>query len=311
MDQHCTCPPYVLITPAHNEERFIEKTIESVIHQTARPLKWVIVDDGSTDRTADIVNRYLVWHPWMEMVQMPQRRKRNYVGKLEAANAGYERVNGLQYEIIGFTDADISFEKDHFEFLLRKFSEDPTLGAAGTVFREEGYSSESDSFGGYNHIAGACQLFRKRCLEEIGGLIQHEVGGGDTIVVTTARMMGWKTRSFRGRSFFHRRRLGTAQHNVLAAKFSCGELDYRLGGHLVWELFRVAYRTSKPPYIAGGLAIGLGYCWALVRCKPRSVSRELMAFRRREQMAKLKAILKSLLKFKLLDKYDGQTNYSG
>src|SRR5271165_1072058 len=128
MDQRCYLPPYVLITPARNEEAFIEKTIESVIHQTVLPTKWVIVDDGSTDRTAEIVSRYLVQYPWIEMVQMPQRRDRSFAAKVGAFNAGYERVRGLKYEIIGNLDADISFDKDHFEFLARKFSGDPTLG---------------------------------------------------------------------------------------------------------------------------------------------------------------------------------------
>src|SRR5438094_6012805 len=137
---------YVLITPACNEEAFIEKTLESVVNQTLPPLKWVIVDDGSTDKTCEIVSRYLAQYRWIEMVQMPQRRDRSFAAKVTAFNAGYERVKGLPYEIIGNLDADISFEKDHFEFLARKFSEDPTLGVAGTVFREDGYSSERDSF---------------------------------------------------------------------------------------------------------------------------------------------------------------------
>ncbi|PYV61766.1 MAG: glycosyl transferase, partial [Acidobacteria bacterium] len=143
------------------------------------PVKWVIVDDGSTDRTPEIVSRYLAQYPWIEMFQMPQRRDRSFAAKVEAFNAGYERVKGLYYEIIGNLDADISFERDHFEFLAKKFSEDPTLGVAGTVFREEGYSSERDSFEGHRHVAGGCQLFRQQCWEQIGGYIPHRGGGID------------------------------------------------------------------------------------------------------------------------------------
>ena len=111
-----------------------------------------------------------------------------------------ERVKDLEYEVIGNLDSDISFDADHFEFLLRKFAEDPKLGVAGTVFREEGYSSETDSFEGQNHVSGQCQLFRSRCFEEIGGYIPNQAGGIDWMAVTTARMMGWKTRSFREKS---------------------------------------------------------------------------------------------------------------
>ncbi len=296
--------PYVLITPAHNEEAFIEKTIESMIHQTFLPVKWMIVDDGSTDKTPEIISRYLPQHPWIEMVQMPQRRDRSFAAKVHSFNAGYERVKGLPYEVIGNLDADISFDKDFLAFLIERFVEDPALGVAGTIFKEEGYSSETDSFEGQKHVSGQCQLFRRRCFEEIGGYIPHRAGGIDWMAVTTARMMGWKTRSFREKWFFHYRSLGTAERSLLASLFSYGEKDYYLGGHPIWELFRVAYRTAKRPYIIGGLALGLGYCWALVRRTPRPVSRELMAFHRQEQMVKLKAILKSLARSRRVDNFN-------
>lgn len=286
---------YVVVTPARNEGPFIEKTIASMVHQNHLPLKWVIVDDGSTDETAEILTRYLPLYPWMEMVQMPQRRDRSFAAKVWAFNAGYERVKGLPYEIIGNLDADISFDADHFEFLTSRFAEDPTLGVAGTVFREDGYSSEKDSFEGRNHVSGQCQLFRRQCWEEIGGYVPHRAGGIDWMAVTTARMIGWKTISFREKSFFHYRHLGTAERSVLSSLFSYGEKDYYLGGHPLWELFRVAFRATKSPYLVGGLSLGLGYCWASLRRTPRPVSRELMAFHRKEQMSKLKAVFKSLL----------------
>jgi hypothetical protein len=308
VDQNGSPPSYVLITPARNEEAFIEKTIESVIHQTVPPLKWVIVDDGSTDRTPEIISRYLGQHPWIEMVQMPQRRDRSFAAKVQAFSAGYERLRGLQYAIIGNLDGDISFDKDHFEFLAGKFTEDLTLGVAGTIFREEGYSSDRDSFEGCKHVAGGCQMFRKQCWEQVGGYIPHRAGGIDWIAVTTARMMGWKTESFRERWFFHYRRLGTSERSVLSSLFSYGEKDYYLGGHPVWQLFRVTYRAAKQPFIIGGLALGLGYCCAFLRRAPRSVSQELMAFHRKEQMAKLKAILKSLVRFQRVDNFSVQRN---
>jgi glycosyltransferase involved in cell wall biosynthesis len=296
-------PPYVLITPARNEEGLIEKTIESMIHQTALPVKWVIVDDGSTDNTAQIVTRYLAQRPWMELLQMPQRRDRSFAAKVGAFNAGYERVRGLRWEIIGNLDGDISFDPDHFEFLTGKFAADATLGVAGTVFREEGFSSESDSFQGYRHVSGQCQLFRRQCWEQIGGYIPHRAGGIDWMAVTTARMMGWKTESFRDKSFFHHRRMGTAERGLHSSLFSYGEKDYYLGGHPVWELFRVSYRARRRPYVTGAVALGLGYCWALIRRAPRPVSRELMIFHRKEQMAKLKAIFKSFITFKRVDSF--------
>jgi hypothetical protein len=237
------------------------------------------------------------------MVQMPPRRDRSFAAKVHSFNAGYEKVKGLEYEVIGNLDSDVSFGNDFLGFLMEKFKEDPSLGVAGTIFKEDGYSSEKDSFEGQTHVSGQVQLFRRRCFEEIGGYIPHRAGGIDWMAVTTARMMGWKTKSFREKFFFHHRHLGTAGRSVLAAIFSYGEKDYYLGGHPVWEFFRVVYQATKRPYFTAGMALGLGYCWAFLSRTPRPVSRELMAFHRREQMTKLKAILKSLVKSRRVDNF--------
>jgi len=295
---------YVLITPSRNEEVLIEKTIQSVIHQTVLPLKWVIVNDGSTDSTGAIAERYAAEHNWIEVVNRPVRKERNFAAKVHAFNAGQERLKDINYEIIGNLDSDVLLDKDHFEFLLGKFRDEPRLGVAGTVFREEGgYNSGTDSFEGQNYVSGQCQVFRRECFEEIGGYFANKAGGIDWIAVETARMKGWKTRSFREKSFFHHRPLGTADRGVLAASFSYGQKDYFLGGHPLWELFRVSYRMTKRPYLVDGLALGFGYGLAAVRRLKRPVSKELMAFHRREQMRKLKAIVKRVLTFKPIDKF--------
>ena len=295
---------YVLITPAHNEEAHIEKTIQSVIWQTLLPKRWVIVSDGSTDRTDEIVKRYLPNNSWMELVHMPEHRDRQFTAKVNCFNVGYEKVKGLQYEVIGNLDADISFEKDYLEFLIKKFSEIPELGVAGTPFIEGGYNSVTDSFEGERHVAGGCQLFRLKCFEEIGGYVPNKAGGIDWIAVTTARMKGWKTQSYKEKYFYHHRTLGTGGNGPIRAMFSYGKKDYYLGNHPLWELFRVGYRTFKKPYVVGGLSTMVGYLWACVTKMDRPVSRELMRFHRKEEMEKLKLILKRLLKARRIDQFN-------
>jgi glycosyltransferase involved in cell wall biosynthesis len=296
--------PYVLISPARNEERLIEKTIQSMITQTCLPEKWVIVNDGSTDGTESIVSKYLPDHPWIELVNLPVRRDRSFAGKVFAFNAGLERVKDLKYEVLGNLDSDTSFDPDYLEFLLAKFQQDQRLGVAGTIFREDGYSSGADSFEGQNHVAGGCQLFRRACFEQIGGYIPNRAGGIDWIAVTTARMKGWTTRSFREKYFYHYRSLGTAERSLLASMFSYGEKDYYLGGHPLWELFRVTYRAVKKPYVVGGLALLAGYVSAFARRMKRPVSDELMRFHRKEQLAKLKTILGSFFKMRRVDSFE-------
>ncbi|MCC6367098.1 MAG: glycosyltransferase family 2 protein [Bryobacterales bacterium] len=295
---------YVLVTPARNEERYIEKTIESVTSQTCLPTRWVIVNDGSTDRTGAIVTSYLKRYPWITLVELPQHRQRSFAGKVDAFNAGLVTLCDSDYEVVGNLDGDISFGPNYFDFLLGQFVKDASLGVAGTSFKEEGYSSSTDSFEGQTHVAGGCQLFRRRCFEDIGGYVANRAGGIDWIAVTTARMKGWKTRSFRDQYFFHYRSLGTAERGPLASTFSYGEKDYYLGGHPLWELFRVAYRMTKRPYVVGGVVLGAGYLWALIRRIRRPVSMELMQFHRREQMIKLRAIWRILLKCKRIDTFE-------
>ena len=131
-------PNYVIITPARNEAQFIELTLQSVVAQTVRPLKWVIVSDGSTDGTDDIVSKYMADNAWIELLRMPERQDRHFAGKAYAVNAGRGRLGALEYDVIGNLDADVSFEPDYFEFLMARFAENPRLGCAGTAFREPG-----------------------------------------------------------------------------------------------------------------------------------------------------------------------------
>ena len=294
---------YVLITPARNEEAYIEKTLRSVVSQIAIPEQWVIVDDASTDSTAQLVENYVRDYPWIELGRRTQRAERSFSRKVDAFNAGLQRLGSCEFDVIGNLDADLSFDPEYLEFLMNKFAEDPKLGVAGTPFVENGYDSARDSFEGENHVAGGCQLFRRQCFEEIGGYIGNPAGGIDWIAVTTARMKGWKTCSFPEKRFHHYRSLGTAERGIVASLFSYGEKDYYLGGSPVWQLFRVCYRSAKRPFIIGGLALLAGYCWAALRRTKRPISPELMRFHRREQMNKLRAIFGSLLRLKKLDSF--------
>src|SRR5436309_14953234 len=300
---------YVLITPAHNEEAFIERTLASMVAQTRLPERWVIVDDGSTDRTAQIVEGYASRYQWIELFRRPQRIDRSFAGKVHAFNAGLERARSLEFDVIGNLDADLSFDPEYLEFLIGKFAEDPRLGVAGTPFTEDsGYDTARDSFEGKNHVAGGCQLFRRQCFEEVGGYIPNRCGGIDWIAVTTARMKGWKTRSFPEKRFHHYRTLGTAERSSIAASFSYGEKDYYLGGSPIWELFRVIYRMRKQP--VDGLGLLFGYFWAALRRIQRPISAELMSFHRGEQMRKLKAVCRALLRFKKIDNFSLLTERS-
>jgi len=283
-------PPYVLVTPARNEAHFIELTIQSVVAQTARPLRWVIVSDGSTDGTDDIVKKYAEEHEWIELLRMPEREERHFAGKVYAFNAGLARVKELPYEAIVSLDADITFDRDYISYLLDKLAADPMLGLVGTPFLETSSETYDYRLVSIEHVSGACQVFRRECYEAIGGYMPVKGGAIDYIAVITARMKGWKTRAFTDKVCMHHRQMGTAQSGLIRAKFKMGVKDYAIGNHPLWELFRTAYQMTRKPFVLRGLALGAGYLWASMRHADRPVSRELIAFHRREQMHRLTRI---------------------
>ncbi len=287
---------YVLVTPARNEAGFIEKTLNSVIAQTRLPESWVIVDDGSTDATARIVETYLNDHPWIELIQRPQRLDRSFAGKVHAFNAGWDRVRSLEFDVIGNLDADVSFDPDYFEFLLGKFAEDSRLGVTGTPMREANHDALKDSFYHFKDVFGACQLFRRECFAEVGGYTPIKWGGIDWIAVRTARLKGWETRSFPGKTFFHHRPMGETEGNVWKARFDYGRKDYFLGNHPLWQVFRVGYQMLKWPYVIGGLTLAAGYIYSCVARIERPVTPELLKLHRFEQLERLKGLFTHLAK---------------
>lgn len=290
MQTHFNNYNYILITPAFNEEAYIERTIQSVISQTILPKKWIIVSDGSIDRTDEIVNKYISQHSWIKLLRMPKHRDRHFAAKVRCFNAGYQSIKDEKYDIIGNLDADVSFEDDYFEFLLNKFAEIPELGVAGTPFLE-GSLHYDYRFTNIEHVSGACQLFKRECFESIGGYVPIKNGGIDLIAVTTARMKGWTTKTFTEKTCFHHRTTRNSIRKTLIAKFKYGRKDYYLGSHPAWILFRTIYQMGSKPYFIGGLSLLSGYIWAFLIRTEKPISRELIKFQRHEQMQRLRKLI--------------------
>lgn len=287
-------PTYVLVTPARNESAYIEATIQSVVTQTVLPLRWIVVSDGSTDGTDEIIQRYAAQYSWIRYHRMPERRDRQFAAKAHCFNSGYSLLKDVAYEIVGNLDADITMDAGYFEFLLRKFSKNRRLGVAGTPFienaEEPGSHTYAHAFASLQHVSGACQLFRRECFAEVGGYVPVRGGAIDWIAVTTARMNGWQTRTFPERTCLHHRQIGTGTDRTLMVRFRYGQKAYYVGGHPVWELLRGCFQMRQEPRIVGGLMFQAGYLWGLLTRMPRPVSPELMTFHRQEQMSRLRAL---------------------
>lgn len=286
---------FALITPARNEVDFIGATIRSVVNQTLRPMRWIIVSDGSTDGTDDVVREFSRSYEWIELLRMPEHRNRQFAAKANCFNAGYRRLVDVPYDFLGNLDADITFESDYFEFLFSKFVANPNLGVGGTPFVENKDHAKKHTYAhglaNLEHVSGACQIFRRNCFEAIGGYVPIEGGAIDWIAVTTARMKGWHTRTFTERVCYHHRPIGTGNNHALFVPFHYGRKAYYVGGHPLWALLRGIFQMRNRPWIVGGLLFQLGFFWALITRTNRVVSPSLMAFHRAEQLSRLKAVL--------------------
>jgi len=283
--------PYVIITPAHNEESFIARTAESIVAQTVRPSKWVVVNDASGDRTREIIEQLVREHSFIELVNLDRAAGRHFGNKVRAFNAGFEQVAKLDYEFVGNLDADISFGPVYFENILRRFDADPRLGLAGGMVHswvDGKYESQEVAL---DSVAGAVQLFRRGCFEQIGGYRPLPNGGIDAAAEIAARMHGWTTRTFPEYQVREHRRTGSATAKPLVSRIKEGRRMHSLGYGLLFFLFRCLYRSTDKPVILGSCAALYGFLASALAGSPIALPPEVVRFLRQEQHGKLKRAL--------------------
>jgi biofilm PGA synthesis N-glycosyltransferase PgaC len=284
---------YVLITPAKNEEKYIQKTLNSVVSQTKLPKKWVIVSDGSTDRTDEIVSDYCERHDFIRLFRAEGHNRRNFGSKVLAFRAGVESLRHLEYDYIGNLDADVSFDPHYFEALLKKFHENNKLGVGGGRVLEIKRGVYKAPFGSKSrNVPGAIQLFRRQCYEDIGGYTPLSFGGVDAVAEAMARMHGWNVESFSDLEVIHHRGIGFGVgYGVLRTRFRGGLRDYSIGYNPAFFLLKVLTRILEDPYIIGTLFRLSGYCWAAFRGYKKEVSPAFINSIRKEQVTRIKTAL--------------------
>lgn len=293
---------YVLITPARNEEAYIEKTIQAVISQTILPKKWVIVSDGSTDSTDEIVRKYSEKYLFIQLVRVESASNRNFSSKSCAFNAGYWEVKNHEYDFIGNLDADVSFESDYFERILQRFNSNFKLGIAGGWIHELQDGKYKERFGNRTRcVPGAIQLFRRQCYEDVGGYM-------DVVSEIKARMNEWEVKSFPDIKVLHHRRTrglpndeGTKtpeNGNILFEIFRQGIIEYSLGPHPLYQLAKCFYRLREKPYILGSFFRMGGFCWAFLRRDRRIIAEDVVKYLRKEQLARIESLFLKFVKVK-------------
>jgi len=278
---------YVLVTAAYNETAYIEKTLSSVVSQTILPAKWIIVSDGSTDGTDEIVHQYAGRYSFIELLRISESHPRNFAAQVHAINRGINRLSSFDYELIGNVDADLSFEHTYFEQLLDRFLADPSLGLGGGFICEKQNGEFRSRFANSTaSVAHAVQLFRRRCFEDTGGYIPLRYGGSDCHAEVSARMKGWRVCSFPELPVYHHRASASAG-GLLRGWFRQGQMDFSMGNHPGFELAKLARRLGARPALLGAGCRLAGFLWSWSRGEPRLVSQPFIDFLRKEQVERL------------------------
>jgi glycosyltransferase involved in cell wall biosynthesis len=279
---------YVLITPARNEAAFVAGTIDSIVAQQQRPLKWVIVSDGSTDRTDAIVASYAARYDFIQLLRRSSGETRSFASKVGAFVQGYAEIAHLSFAFVGNLDGDVAVEPEYYARALERFAVDPRLGICSAIYWNQVGGELSRSRTRPSDTPGAAQLFRRQCYEEIGGYRALELGGEDTLAAAMARMNGWETRSFAEPKAIHRRLPGTADgRRLLRDRFQQGAVNYEWGAHPLFMIAKAFNRLDEHPPVLGSVALLGGYFSRWLRRSHPEAPDDVVRFVRREQLARL------------------------
>ena len=278
---------YVIVTAAHNEEDNLDRLFGCVRAQTVKPLAWVIVSDGSTDKTDEIARRYAGENPWIRFVRReklePERRRVEKVapGKVAAVEMALTLLRGLEYEYFANLDADVTFEPSYYEQVLQRFGSDRSLGIAGGMIRSI-LPDGMEARGGFKNseaVGGPIQMFRRKCYEDIGGYKPY--GHEDGLACADARRKGWAVRSFPDIwANHHVPYKGYA--STIASKvptcFYLGKMNYVLRMPLWFGTLMALRESCHKPFVLAGSSMLAGHLWAMILFK-RKIPKDVSSWR--------------------------------
>jgi poly-beta-1,6-N-acetyl-D-glucosamine synthase len=276
---------YVVISPVRDEEAYIRFTVDCMAHQTILPEEWIIIDDGSTDRTGSILDEFARVYPWIRVVHRTNRGFRKAGGGVvEAFNEGYRTVKPPDWDFLVKLDGDLSFEPDYFEKCFKIFAQEPRLGVGGGVicYLENGIKEfeKTPAF----HVRGATKIYRRNCWYEIGGF--WPAPGWDTMDEVKASMLGWTTRSFDDLHIIHHRHTGTAE-GLWSGLVKNGRANYICGYHPLFMFSKCLLRIFQKPYLIGSVALLHGFLSGYWKRIPQVDDPKTIRYLRQQQLGRL------------------------
>lgn len=295
---------YVVISPVRNEERYLEQTIQSMLQQTVRPVQWILVNDGSTDRTAEIIRVWASEQPWIvpvhshsgpgtsappaDAIPSEGRRTRGTraqeAKEIEAFYEGYERSTYTDWDFLVKLDGDLSFAPDYFEKCFAEFAADPKLGIGGGVICHWINGKLQVEPTPRFHVRGATKIYRRACWDEITGVIRG--AGWDTMDEVKANMLGWSTRSFTQLSVIHHRFTGSA-NGLWRNAVKNGMWSYISGYHPLFMILRCIRRSFERPYLLGSIGLLYGFLLGYLQRLPRISDDRTIRYLREQQLRRM------------------------
>jgi len=291
LDRPLRVERYALMMGAFNEERYIETTLRAVVAQTHLPVRWVIVDDCSSDNTPALVEKYARDYPFISLHRMTKAHPRDLIAHVTAVNAAYDLLRHESFDCVGNLDADVSFEPSYFGRLLQEFDRDPKLGiAGGCLYEQQRLGVWKRRSRSERSVPNAIQMFRRDCYEGIGGYRALKYGAPDWYAEVHARMIGWHTQSFPDLPAYHHRTTGAAG-GILRNSFRGGLVAYTFGSHPLFEVLKSLRRIPSRPMVFGALYRIAGFVAGYLKREPRLVSPDFIQFLRSEQYSRMSTMI--------------------
>lgn len=276
---------YIVISPVRDEEANLARTIESVLQQTIRPTEWIIVNDGSTDRTAEIADSYALQHEWIKVCHRTNRGfRKSGGGVVDAFNDGLQMVRAKDWDFIVKLDGDLSFSPQYFEQCFLAFEENRRLGVAGgsiyNVIDGGEYLEKCPAF----HVRGATKIYRRTCWDGIGGF--WPAPGWDTMDEVKAQMLGWSTETLSALRVLHHRPTGQAD-GTWGSGFKNGRANYICGYHPLFMFLKCVKRLAQKPYFIQSASLFWGFASGYLARVPQVDDQPTIAYLRRQQLSRL------------------------
>ena len=276
---------YVIVTPVRDEAAHLARTIESIARQSVQPIEWIIVNDGSTDGTAEIIDKAAREYSWLHPVHRSNRGFRKPGGGVvDAFNEGYQAIQCTEWDFMVKLDGDLSFEAGYFQKCFERFEQEPKLGIGGgavyNLINGRLYAEDCPAF----HVRGATKIYRRACWDSLGGL--WPAPGWDTIDEVKAQRLGWRTRTFGDLRLVQHRPTGQAD-GFWRVLVKYGRANYIAGYHPLFMLVKCGRRLVQKPYIIGSLGLLYGFITGYTKHVPQLDDRATIAYLRQQQLNRL------------------------